>query len=113
MRVALRDAAGAKTLAERIAAEPGFARPVSGDATELNSALPPAFFSAQDALRQHARTLAETAARGEVEPLTAALVPLVQTCQGCHALYLKGPPGPESATPPPPPPPQPVPPPPT
>lgn len=93
-QVALMDSDGTRALAEKIAAEPGFARPLTQDATELNAALPPAFFAAQDELRQRATALAQVAQQPDAEArpaaMTAALGALLQTCQRCHGVYLRG-----------------------
>ena len=75
-------------LAQAIAAEPRLGRPTSGDATELNSALPPRFFELQDELRTRAQHL-ETAARVRDPGATAkAYGQLAETCVSCHDAYI-------------------------
>jgi hypothetical protein len=81
---------GAVEAADRVAAEPMLARPLTGDATELNAALPPRFFELQDQLRSDARSVSAAAARRDGLVLADAFGRLTRTCVSCHALYLRG-----------------------
>ncbi len=81
-----------KDIAEHLQSGPRFARPISGDATELNSLLPAEFFALQDELRSQADELAESASRKDYEAMAAAYGALTQTCVRCHSIYLASPP---------------------
>jgi hypothetical protein len=72
---------------ERIAADVSLSRPLSNDATELNSALPEKFFLYQDQLRLEARTLAEAAGRKQPYDVADSYGRLSQVCVRCHATY--------------------------
>jgi cytochrome c556 len=76
--------------ADSIAADVNLSRPISGDATELNSALPEKFFARQDALRAGARALA--AAARELDPYRVASEygRLSEGCVRCHADFRPG-----------------------
>jgi hypothetical protein len=74
-----------------IAGDASFARPLTGDATELNSALPVRFFELQDELRGRARTLADAAKRHSAFDVADAYAEVSQTCVRCHATYRQGP----------------------
>ena len=76
--------------AQRIAADANFSRPLSADASELNSALPEKFFLYQDDLRLEARTLAEAAARQHPFDVADSYGRLSQVCVRCHATYRAG-----------------------
>jgi hypothetical protein len=73
--------------AGRIAADVSLSRPLSSDATELNSALPEKFFLYQDQLRLEARTLAEAAGRKQPYDVADSYGRLSQVCVRCHATY--------------------------
>jgi cytochrome c556 len=73
--------------AQRIAGEARLSRPLTNDATELNSALPPKFFLYQDNLRLEARTLAEAAGRQHAFDVADSYGRLSQVCVRCHATY--------------------------
>jgi cytochrome c556 len=76
--------------AQRIAADANFSRPLSADASELNSALPEKFFLYQDDLRLEARTLAEAAGRQHPFDVADSYGRLSQVCVRCHATYRAG-----------------------
>ena len=67
-----------------------FARPLSGDASLLNSALPEAFFEHDDDLRRTARELAEAADKADALAVADAYGRLSKTCVSCHAVYRAG-----------------------
>ena len=73
--------------ADAIAADVNLSRPISGDATELNSALPEKFFVRQDELRAGARAL--SAAARDLDPYRVANAygRLSEGCVRCHADY--------------------------
>jgi hypothetical protein len=77
--------------AEVIAQDSRFARPLSGDAAELNSALPERFFLLQDELRTRAATLARAAGKASALDVADAYGRLSETCVRCHATYRDGP----------------------
>ena len=66
------------------------ARPLTGDATELASALPEKFFLYQDDLRLEAKTLAEAAGRQHAFDVAESYGRLSQVCVRCHASYRTG-----------------------
>jgi hypothetical protein len=74
----------------RIAGDASLSRPLSQDATELNSALPEKFFLYQDNLRLEAKTLAEAAGRQQPYDVADAYGRLSQVCVRCHAAYRQG-----------------------
>jgi|GEM_PF-1020334 len=74
----------------RIAGDASLSRPLSADASELNSALPEKFFLYQDNLRLEARTLAEAAARQQAFDVADSYGRLSQVCVRCHATYRAG-----------------------
>jgi len=73
--------------ADSIASDVNLSRPISGDATELNSALPEKFFVRQDELRAGARAL--SAAARDLDPYRVANAygKLSEGCVRCHADY--------------------------
>ena len=73
--------------ADAIAADVNLSRPISGDATELNSALPEKFFVRQEELRAGARAL--SAAARDLDPYRVANAygRLSEGCVRCHADY--------------------------
>lgn len=74
----------------RIAADVSLSRPLSEDASELNSALPEKFFLYQDQLRLEAKTLAEAASRSDPFDVSDSYGRLSQGCVRCHATYRAG-----------------------
>jgi hypothetical protein len=80
----------ARSLANAIATEPRLARPLAGDDTLLNSALPPEFFVLQDQLAAKARELAQIAEKRPPDGagLAKAYGELAETCVRCHSAYL-------------------------
>ena len=76
--------------AEEIASDVRLSRPLSQDATELNSALPEKFFLYQDSLRLEAKTLAEAAKRENPFDVADSYGRLSQDCVRCHATYRAG-----------------------
>jgi hypothetical protein len=61
-------------------------RPLTGDATELNSLLPEKFFVQQDDLRAQARLLATAAAHQSAFEVADAYGK-VSACVRCHGVY--------------------------
>jgi cytochrome c556 len=76
--------------ANRIASDVSLARPLSDDASELNSALPEKFFLYQDNLRLEAKTLAEAAGRSHAFDVADSYGRVSQICVRCHATYRAG-----------------------
>ena len=76
--------------AAAIVADERFARPLTGDATELASALPEKFFLYQDNLRLEAKTLVEAAGRQHAFDVADSYGRLSQVCVRCHASYRAG-----------------------
>ncbi len=76
--------------AAAIVADVTLARPLTGDATELNSALPDTFFQLQDELRQQARVLRDAAQRLSAFDVAEAYGNLSGTCVRCHGVYRAG-----------------------
>ena len=72
---------------DAIAADVNLSRPVSHDATELNSALPERFFERQDELRARARALAAAAHARGPDRVAAEYGRLSEGCVRCHADY--------------------------
>jgi cytochrome c556 len=85
------DYAGVTRQAQKIADEPRLARPVTGDATELNAIIPERFFALQEQLRVRAGRLAD-AARSHDDGMAAEYGKLAETCVACHQAYLNEPP---------------------
>jgi len=79
-----------RTGATRIVEDASLSRPLSDDATELNSALPEKFFLYQDQLRLEARTLAEAAGGQRAFDVADSYGRLSQVCVRCHATYRAG-----------------------
>lgn len=79
----------AAELGRDIGGDANLARPLTGDATELNALVPEAFFTLQDQLRVEARAVAEAAARQDGEALAGAYGRLSATCVRCHAAFRK------------------------
>jgi hypothetical protein len=74
----------------RIASDASFSRPLTGDATELNAALPAKFFEEQDQLRARARALAEPSHVLNPYRVAEAYGHLSEACVRCHAVYRQG-----------------------
>jgi len=72
---------------DAIAADVNLSRPVSHDATELNSGLPEQFFVRQDELRSGARALAAAARARDPNRVAAEYGRLSEGCVRCHADY--------------------------
>ena len=70
-----------------IAADVNLSRPISQDATELNSALPEQFFVRQDELRAGAKALAAAARVHDPNRVAAEYGRLSEGCVRCHADY--------------------------
>ena len=66
---------------------PAWLARISGDATELASALPATFFDLQDELRAQARTLGDAAEEQNPFHVANAYGRLSETCVRCHATY--------------------------
>jgi hypothetical protein len=73
-----------------IADNANLSRPLTGDATELNSLLPETFFVYQDQLRHDARTLAAAADQLNPFDTAASYGRLSESCVRCHAAYRGG-----------------------
>ena len=89
-RLVLFDYDAVRTEAQHIREEAPLARPLTGDATELNSALPERFFEWQDELRARALDVEHAAQGGNSQKLLDGYLALAKTCMGCHRLYLEG-----------------------
>ena len=76
-----------KDHAHRIGTDAAFSRPLTDDATELNSALPEKFFLYQDSLRLEAKVLAEAAERQSAFDVGDSFGRLSQVCVRCHGVY--------------------------
>jgi hypothetical protein len=72
---------------DAIAADVNLSRPVTRDATELNSALPERFFARQDELRARAKALAAAAQARDPYRVAAEYGRLSEGCVRCHADY--------------------------
>jgi cytochrome c556 len=73
-----------------IAHDTRFARPLTGDATELNSALPEKFFDYERELRVWAGALTTAAEKTDPFAVATAYGELSQVCVKCHATYRQG-----------------------
>ncbi len=73
--------------AQRIASDASLSRPLTNDATELNSFFPEKFFLYQDNVRLEAKTLAEAAGRQSAFDVADSYGRLSQVCVRCHAAY--------------------------
>ena len=83
--VTLLDFEGVGTATQRLLDEPRVARPLTGDATELNSVLPARFFTLQDELRDELQALRSAAAAHDVDATADAFAATTRTCVHCHA----------------------------
>jgi cytochrome c556 len=73
-----------------IAQDARFARPLTGDATELNSALPEKFFVYERQLRVWAGALTTAAEKADAFAVATTYGELSQVCVSCHATYRAG-----------------------
>lgn len=73
--------------ADAIAADVNLSRPITGDATELNSSLPEKFFVRQDDLKAAARVLGDSARNLSPYQVANAYGRLSEACVRCHADY--------------------------
>jgi cytochrome c556 len=73
--------------ADTIAADVNLSRPVTGDATELNSSLPEKFFVRQDDLKAASRVLGTSARDLNPYQVANAYGRLSEACVRCHADY--------------------------
>jgi cytochrome c556 len=73
--------------ADAIAADVNLSRPITGDATELNSSLPEKFFVRQDDLKAAARVLGNSARNLNPYEVANAYGRLSEACVRCHADY--------------------------
>jgi cytochrome c556 len=76
--------------AQRLLEEPRIARPLTGDATELNGALPARYFTQQDELRLDLQALQRAATARDPEALAETFGATSRTCIHCHESYLTG-----------------------
>lgn len=76
--------------AKAIANDVDLARPLTGDASELNAFLPDKFFAYQDELRKQAQSLSAAAEKADPFAVAEAYGRLSETCVKCHATYRKG-----------------------
>jgi cytochrome c556 len=76
--------------AKAVASDANLARPLGGDATELNALLPDRFFEYQDELRKNARALAAAAERMDALEVAEAYGHVSESCVRCHAVYRGG-----------------------
>jgi cytochrome c556 len=76
--------------ASAIASDASLARPLTGDATELNSALPEKFFQHQDELKAGAKALAVAADKQSAFAVAEAYGRVSETCVRCHGVYRQG-----------------------
>jgi hypothetical protein len=89
-RVTLLDWDGVIGAAQRVLDEPRVARPVTGDATELNATLPARFFALQDELRVDLQGLQRASQAHDVDGLADSFAATTRTCVRCHDAYLTG-----------------------
>jgi cytochrome c556 len=75
---------------QRLLAEPRVARPLTGDASELNAQLPARFFELQDQLRTNLQSVAQAAGARDPEALADSFAAATKTCIRCHDAYLTG-----------------------
>jgi cytochrome c556 len=76
--------------AQRLLEEPRIARPLRGDANELNGSLPARFFDQQDELPRDLQSLQRAAAAHDPEALADTFAATSRTCIHCHESYLTG-----------------------
>jgi cytochrome c556 len=75
---------------QRLLEEPRVARPLIGDATELNAELPARFFGMQDELRADLQSMSRAAAARDPEALADSFAATSKACIRCHDSYLTG-----------------------
>lgn len=88
--VTVLDYNGVQQATARLLAEPRVARPVTGSADELNSALPDRFYQLQDELRGDLEALQKAAAERKPDALADAFGATAKSCVTCHDAYLTG-----------------------
>jgi cytochrome c556 len=76
--------------AEAVASDASLSRPLTHEASELNTLLPEDFFRQQDALRAQARVLSDAAARQSAFGVADSYGKLSESCVRCHYVYRKG-----------------------
>ncbi len=81
---------GVSASVQRLLAEPRVARPLSGDATEMNAQLPARFFALQDELRVNLQGVARAAAAHDPDALADSFAAVSKTCIRCHGAYVAG-----------------------
>ncbi|HEV8166360.1 MAG TPA: cytochrome c [Actinomycetota bacterium] len=79
-----------ESAAQAVASDDSLSRPLTGDATELNSLLPEKFFQNQDDLRRQAHEVALAARSQGASAVAAAYGKLAEACVRCHATYRQG-----------------------
>lgn len=77
----------AKAKAQHIANQPRVDRSAEGSSPD-GVDLTPAFFALQDELKKNATELAEVAEKKDPRALSASMGKTLDTCIGCHALFL-------------------------
>jgi cytochrome c556 len=75
------------TGADAVADDVSLARPLTGEAAELNALLPEEFFRQQDELRESAQGLADAARRMSAHGVAYAYGRLSESCVRCHHVY--------------------------
>lgn len=73
--------------ADKIASDANLSRPITDDATELNSSIPAKFFDHQDRARAEARGLSEAARALDPYQVASKYGRLSESCVRCHADY--------------------------
>jgi len=86
----LLDYDGVVVATDRVLAEPRLGRPLSGDATELNTSLPGRFYDLQDQLRTELGQLRAAAVARNPDDVAAQLANVSGTCVRCHDAYRRG-----------------------
>jgi hypothetical protein len=76
--------------AQKVAEEDRFAPPRTGDASELNAALPERFFAQDRQMRVWAGALATAADKQDPFSVANAYGQLSEACVSCHAVYRSG-----------------------
>jgi len=76
--------------ADNVAGDASLARPLTHEASELNSLLPEEFFRQQDGLRAQARLLSDAASRQSPYGVAEAYGRLSENCVRCHHVYRAG-----------------------
>jgi hypothetical protein len=73
--------------ADKIVSDASLARPITGDATELNAMLPEKFYVYQDRVKFEARGLSEAAGAADPYQVAEKYGRLSESCVRCHADY--------------------------